>query len=60
MEKDQQKNGADNTAGAAAQVQDPEMSKNPNPRANENLDREDRLTGDTDDVGSEITDGEDA
>jgi len=36
------------------------ITKNPNPRANENLDAEDRQTADADDVGSEITDGEDA
>ena len=35
-------------------------AKNDNPRANENLSREDRQEGDSDDVGSEITDGEDA
>jgi hypothetical protein len=37
---------------------DTPVTKNPNPRANENLDNEDRQTADSDDVGSEITDGE--
>lgn len=37
---------------------EPDVTKNPNPRANENLDKEDRETADADDIGSEITDGE--
>jgi hypothetical protein len=35
------------------------ISKNPNPRANENLTEKDRQEADTGGVGSEITDGED-
>jgi|GEM_PF-3843770 len=39
---------------------DTSIAKNPDPRANENLSQEDRKEGDANDVGSEITDGEDA
>jgi hypothetical protein len=35
------------------------ISKNPNPRANENLTEKDKREADTGGVGSEITDGED-
>ena len=34
------------------------VSSNPDPRANENLDDKDKNAGNTDEVGSEITDGE--
>jgi hypothetical protein len=36
-----------------------DVSKNPNPRANENLKDKDPKPGNTNQVGSEITDGED-
>lgn len=34
------------------------VSTNPNPRANENVPEKDKKDGNTDEVGSEITDGE--
>ena len=38
--------------------QDLTRAKNPNPRANENIDGDNLADGDADGVGSEITDGE--
>jgi len=59
MKTDHQKN-ADPKPEPQKTTAEPAVTKNPNPRANENLDKEDRQTADADDVGSEITDGEDA
>lgn len=63
-EKNQQPTGSNPSTGQPVVGSPADLDKraaNDNPRANENLPQEDRVDADTtNDVGSEITDGEDA
>jgi hypothetical protein len=63
-DKNQQTPGATPSPGQPVAGSPADLDKraeNENPRANENIPREDNENGDTtSDVGSEITDGEDA